>query len=378
MKLLLYSHAFYPSIGGVETVSKTLADGFYEVGIDCKLITATIDNEELKFPYEVIRKPNRRKQISLIKWADIVLFNGASLALQPWILFYRKPFIWTHVGYQVSCIDGAGWLNGEMTPLTPGKSFFVHLKKTGLSKATVAGIKLFTRRFFAKYLVNKNIAITDWMLKKQPLPRQIRIYNPFPIDTFRNCKSELFEYEFMYLGRIVSEKGISTLLNAFSIVNAKNKYRLLIIGNGDWQEKMENLAKTLNIENYVDFVGKKTGDELLKYVSLAKIAIIPSEWYEPMGVVAVELLAAGKNLIVSEYGGLKECVEGSALTFKNGDASELAKKMLYLSKNKKIQKKHLFNSKDQLKKFETSLLIEEYISILKEIVNESNIKSSTG
>lgn len=41
MKVLLYSHAFHPSNGGVETVSMQLTEGFALRGIACKVVTRT-------------------------------------------------------------------------------------------------------------------------------------------------------------------------------------------------------------------------------------------------------------------------------------------------------------------------------------------------
>src|SRR5690606_16004201 len=307
MKVLLYSHYFYPSIGGLESVSLTLAKAFVENKIECKVVTTTDKDTPDYFPFIVIRNPNWRQQIELIRWADVVLFNGASLAMQPWVLFFRKTFIWIHTGYQVSCIDGCGWVEGEKAPITPIASFLYHIKRSGIQSALLGGFKLFTKRIFAKYLVSKNVAITKWMLNVQPLPRQVHIYNPFPIDEFLKSRNTTPEYDFLYLGRLVSEKGVATLLKAFYEALPRLDYssRLLIIGDGNWKAKMEALANELQISSYVTFAGKKSGDELVEYVSKGKIAIIPSEWYEPMGGVALELMAAGKGLIVSELGGLK-------------------------------------------------------------------------
>jgi glycosyltransferase involved in cell wall biosynthesis len=374
LKVLLYSHFFYPDLGGLETVSLTLAQGFIQNGINCKVVTTTGDVEGgREFVFEVIRNPKRKQQRELVKWADVVLFNGASLALQPWVLLYRKPFVWVHVGYQVSCIDGLGWVNGTRAPIEPFASFQYHTKLKGLTWGVKEGLKLWIRRFFAKHLVTKNIAITEWMYKIQPLPRQVHIYNPFPTDQFIDTDNYAEpEYEFIYLGRIVSEKGVFTLLNAFARVINQEKIssRLLLIGDGKWRDKMETLAADLNISSFLTFAGKKSGKELVEFVAKGKIAIIPSEWFEPMGGVALELMAAGKNLIISEFGGLKECVGDVGLTFPNGNDEALAECMTRLLKDKSLQEEQKLKGKERIKLFEPSLFISQYIDLLKGLANK--------
>ena len=213
------------------------------------------------------------------------------------------------------------------------------------------------------------MAITNWMDEIQPLPRQIKIYNPFCLDQFSTCGLVECEYDFLYVGRIVSEKGISTLLKAFAKVYffSKNTSNLLIIGDGDYREKMEELSKDLNINQAVEFVGSKIGEELVKYISKSRIAVVPSEWYEPMGGVALEFMASGKNLIVSEYGGLKECVGDAALSFPNGDSQTLAECMVRLLRDKSLQKEQLSKGKERIKSFEPSIFVHQYINLLREV-----------
>src|SRR5690554_4720877 len=236
MKVLLYSHFFYPSIGGLESVSLTLAKAFVENGVHCKVITTTNSNFDDNFSFTVTRSPDWRTQVELVRWADIVLFNGASLALQPWVLLLKKPFIWIHTGYQVSCIDGCGWVEGERAPIEPVPSFLYHVKRTGLGSGSKGGFKLIIKSVFAKHLGSKNVAITNWMLNTQPLPKQVHIYNPFPIDDFYSPNDIEPTYDFFFLGRLVSEKGVASLLHAFyiAILIIAKPLRLLIIGDGNW------------------------------------------------------------------------------------------------------------------------------------------------
>lgn len=369
MNVLLYSHAFDPSLGGVETVSRTLAEGFVARGVGCKVVTQT-PGPGASFPFEVIRQPGGQQVGDLVRWADVVLLNGATLALQPAVLRSRKPFVWVHVGYQAASIDGAGWVDGERSPLTPWASFAYHARRGGLAGGVQQGLKLLVRRCFARFLVTRNIAITRWMDRMMPLPRQVQIYNPFPIDQFRAAGGRETDHDFFYLGRIVQEKGIDTLIRAFATVVQRSATapRLLLIGDGTARDSIERLVDELGVRQHITFAGKQSGAALVDWVARGCIGVLPSIWYEPMGGVAVELLAAGKSLIVSEQGGLAECVGDAGLSFPNGDADALAARMLQVLGDPALQQTLEARARARAEAFAPAPLIDQYVALLRELV----------
>jgi len=366
MNVLLYSHAFDPSLGGVETVSRTLAEGFVARGLACRVVTQT-PGPGTSFPFEVIRQPATGQIRELVRWADVVLFNGATLALQPWVLLARKPFVWVHVGYQAATIDGAGWVDGVRSPLTPWASFVFHARRGGLKGGVQHGLKLAVRRFVARFLVTRNVAITQWMDRMLPLPRQVQIYNPFPIDQFRAADGRPADHAFFYIGRIVQEKGIDTLIRAFAIVLARSDTapRLLLIGDGTARPAIEGLVDELGVREHVTFAGKQSGAALVDWVARGQIGVLPSVWYEPMGGVAVELLAAGKSMIVSEQGGLAECVGEAGLVFPNGDHAALAERMLQLLADSELQRTLAARARERTQVFAPGPLVDRYVELLR-------------
>jgi glycosyltransferase involved in cell wall biosynthesis len=373
MKVLLYSHVFHPSVGGVETVSRALVEGFVARGIACKVVTQTAAGESEDFPFEVIRQPSGQRVRELLRWADVVLFNGASLALQPWVLLYRKPFVWVHVGYQAACIDGAGWVDGKPAPLSPFASFLFHARRGGYASGVKEGLKLLLRRSVARFGVTRNVAITEWMNRALPLPRQVQIYNPFPIERFRAADREGAEYEFFYMGRMVQEKGVDTLIRAFAKLLQRHpgRPRLLLIGDGGARPEIERLVSELGIAPSVHFVGAQSGEGLVHWVSKGLIGVIPSAWYEPMGGVAVELLAAGKSLIVSAQGGLAECVGDAGLTFPNGDDEALAAQMQRVLDDPALRAAQAAKARERAGSFMPGRFVAQYIEMLEGIARRA-------
>lgn len=373
MKILLQSTLFYPSVGGIETVSQCLADRYVELGHSCTIITRSISEKPDTFRFQIARNPSFKQKLALIKSHDIVHCNGASLELVFWAKWFGKPIVWTHAGYQLISIDGLGWHQGEASPLSPYASFQFHCQKQGIVRGTIEYAKLVVRRFASSF-ISKHVAITHWVANRQALANQCVIYNPFPIDRFLSiAESTTFEYDFFFLGRLVSEKGVATLLKAFAgFVDSNPNYskKMLLIGDGAWRIKLEQLATELGISDKVEFAGKQTGDQLLEYVSKGKIAIIPSEWEEPMGGVALEMLAAGKPVIVSKNGGLAECVGEAGLLFPNGDYKVLQTQMERLYKDEALQNELKIKAKEQVLKFDELKLAKEYIQLFETLLKK--------
>lgn len=376
MRILLYTKAFHPMVGGIETVTATMAGLLNKLGCECEVLTPVENSEPDNFNYKVHRKPGFKKTIKLIRSADLVLSKGASLALAPYCVMLAKPFLWIHSGYQASCVDGLGWVDGEPSPMTPRASLEFHYRRSGLLFTAIAAFKLFVRRFTCKHIVAMNVAVSDWVAMRQPFAKQIRIHNPFPIYRFgddAHCATEP-AYQFLYLGRLVSEKGVATLLRALALMLRENPgkpLRLLIVGEGNWRSHLVALRKELGLEKNVVFAGRKTGQELVELLRQGEIAVVPSEWEEPMGGVALELLAAGKPVIVSKNGGLAECVGDAALVFDNGDHVMLADCMTRLLNDELLRATLRENAKIQVKRFDPERLARRYIDLFAYVLGES-------
>jgi glycosyltransferase involved in cell wall biosynthesis len=151
---------------------------------------------------------------------------------------------------------------------------------------------------------------------------------------------------------------------------------LLIVGEGNWSERLESLACDLGVEDHVVFAGRKTGAELQRLIQQCEVAVVPSEWEEPMGGVALELLAAGKPLIVSKHGGLAECVGDAALLFNNGDHAMLAERMTELLGNDQLEAQLREKARAQLKKFDPEKLVGAYIDLFESVVSKRKYPAS--
>ncbi|MEO6871890.1 MAG: glycosyltransferase, partial [Chthoniobacterales bacterium] len=96
MKILISSHAFAPSIGGIETVSALLAREFVRAGHEVALVTQTGEETNEEFAYRVVRQPSLGELRQLLNWCDIFWQNNLSLRTLWPALLVRKSVVITH------------------------------------------------------------------------------------------------------------------------------------------------------------------------------------------------------------------------------------------------------------------------------------------
>lgn len=102
-------------------------------------------------------------------------------------------------------------------------------------------------------------------------------------------------------GRITQKKGLDILIRALSLVNQTHKEAtLVIVGPDDEQLEAElvALARALNIENQVKFVGSLVGNDLLSALAAADLWCLPSH-SENFGLAVVEAMAAGLPVVTT-------------------------------------------------------------------------------
>jgi glycosyltransferase involved in cell wall biosynthesis len=373
LKILLYSSVFPPSIGGVETIAVTLATKIVQNGHDCCVVTETSSSDDDSiYPFAVYRKPSMRVRFRLVRECSVVHSNGASIAMYPYARLACKPFMWTHNGYQVLCIDGLGWAYGEPAPMSPWRSVAHHRRRRGIVYACREAIKLWLRRRIGKR-VDLNVACTHWVAQRLRLPRQVVAYTPYPLRYFRSeTPAGNPKFDYIYVGRLVSEKGVDDLIAAMALHCSNPQFAgstLAIVGDGPLRTQLERQAFELGIQQNVAFLGAKRGSELRKAMASGRVGIVPSRWEEPMGGVALELLASRRKLIVSQRGGHAECVRDLALTFPNGDVVALRQCLDRMMGESGIQQ-NVGVEQEILKRFDEDVLaavyIELYVSLTKQ------------
>ena len=96
MRIALASHAFYPSVGGIETMSMLLATEFTKRGHEVVVVTETRNQQRDDFPFEVLRRPKPRQMLEAVRWSDVFFQNNISLRTLWPLALVRKPWVVRH------------------------------------------------------------------------------------------------------------------------------------------------------------------------------------------------------------------------------------------------------------------------------------------
>ena len=142
----------------------------------------------------------------------------------------------------------------------------------------------------------------------------------------------------LFMGRLVYEKGIQTLISAMpKILNHYHDAKLLIAGKGGMIDELRNQVNYLGLGNKVYFTGYLGSKDVQKMYKCADISVFPST-YEPFGIVALEAMLSGTPVVVSDVGGLNEIVDHGINGMKSyaGNANSFADSILTLLFDQKL------------------------------------------
>ena len=175
----------------------------------------------------------------------------------------------------------------------------------------------------------------------------------------------------LYVGRLIQRKGLIYLIKAIKIVyDAVRNIHLIIIGQGEEEMKLRGIVKRYNLTNRVHFLGAKSHKDVLIYMSLADIFVLPSI-EEAFGIVLLEAMSQGLPIVASNVQGIpyviKNGVNGFLVPPKNGVA--LAERIEYLLKNPDVAKEIGERNRRDSLKYRWDRLIIQYVNIYSQIKN---------
>jgi glycosyltransferase involved in cell wall biosynthesis len=329
MRILISSHAFAPSLGGIETVSRLLAQEFVALGHEVTVVTQTPGDSECDF--DVVRQPSPGQLVTLVKKCDIFWQNNLSLRTLWPVMFHSRPVVVTHQGSY--CLRPSGF--------DPA----LRLKRAVVHRLTGVAIS----QFIASCFDRSTVVI--------PNPYDTGI---FKSETPENARTG----ELLFVGRLVSEKGVDILLDALSRLGRRAlRPSLTIVGSGPTLEATKKLVADLELREQVKFAGPQSGAELARIFNTHRILVVPSRYEEPFGVVALEGIACGCLVVGSRGGGLPEAIGPCGLTFPNGDAEALADVLEGVLRSPADGDRFLEKSRAHLSHFQPSVIAKRYLDL---------------
>lgn len=325
---------FDPSVGGIESVSKLLAERFAAAGNEVHVITQSPGDDIRGMNYKIARRPSIFEVVKLLRWSDLFFQNNISLRSLIPSLLLRKKVLVVHQTWLVDTHGQLTWNN--------------RLKRALLPRVTNITI---------------SAAIAD-----QISGHSFVIGNPYDETAFRLLPSVARDKSLIFVGRLVSDKGVDLLLRALKRLQSENlRPDLTIVGSGPEQQKLQELTREIALDRQVTFAGQKQGAELAEVLNQHQVLVAPSRWAEPFGVVALEGIACGCVVVGSEKGGLKEAIGPCGLTFVNGDTGALASQLKRLLAEPELQSRLRQHADEHLAKFKSDAVVAAYLRIMQKL-----------
>lgn len=336
VKILISSHAFAPSLGGIETVGRLLAQEFVRLGNKVKVVTQTPGKNKQNQEYEILRQPSLTSLCHAMRWCDIYWQSNLSLrTLWPNALV-RRPLVITH--------------HGSYCRAPLGIDFNQRLKHAVVNRAISVAA---SHAVAACFRTHSHIILDpyDAQLFRRPLPERER------------------SQDLVFLGRLVVEKGVDLLLQALNRLKSRGDVpSLTIIGTGPERAPLERLTDRFGLGSRVTFVGAKEGDELVQLLQGHKILVVPSRYNEPFGIAALEGIACGCVVIGSSGGGLPEAIGPCGMTFRNNDVAALAESLKRLLQSPGERSRLQAHAASHLAQFQPATVAQQYLALFRSLL----------
>lgn len=276
--------------------------------------------------------------------ADALIFHNlipvASFGMYEEAARLKLPILQYCHNFRPFSPSGTMWIGGHVVPDALSGNTWPEIRSGAWSSSILktAVLSYYLDRFEksgALARVNRWIAVSTFMrerLLEAGLP-------PERVVTLRHCwnaRPASPDHQdagyYLFLGRLVEEKGIRVLLDAWDILLkllGADCPRLLIAGSGPMDAEVSARVRHNPIAESVGFVSGKHKDRL---IAGCRAILAPSLWWEPLGLIVFEAYDSGKPVLAARSGGLVETVEGSKAGFLHtpGDPEDLANGVIRL------------------------------------------------
>lgn len=294
IQLAFYTQRFFPRVGGLERVVHLWAQALQELG---HVVTVVTPQVGAFLPpgatYLLLVAPVRRQALWHLRQADAVVWFNLALSAVPLMWQSRKPVYISH-----------------HTGLWPD-----------------AGPRPWHQRL--KQQLANQMAASHWACSQYlaGFYRRCRVvHSPYDASIFHsNAKTERQSGHLAFVGRLVTDKGVDTLIDALARLRKEGgpRLQLTVAGDGPERQRLQIMAEEGGLGKQVHFAGNLSPMEVANLLRCCETLVVPSR-IEPFGTVVAEGLACGCRVITSTAGGLPEAGGGFAQTFAPEDANALA------------------------------------------------------
>lgn len=260
------------------------------------------DVDDQQIPFKITRTREYQTRVQAFSRADAVLFMNVSLHGMLAAIAAGVPIVFSHHGiYRGRGLFGQSLelLKRQLTWLFP------------------------------------NISVSQFVARNLPAASVV-IPNAYDNVLFKQHEQPVRARDFVFCGRLVSDKGADLCVRAFSqVLKSLPESTLTIVGDGPERHSLQGLAQSLGVAGQVGFAGALNGRELVVELQHHICMVVPSLVQEGFGITALEGISCCDTIIVTRRGGLPEAVGDCGLVVEPTD-EEMARAMISVAKARRV------------------------------------------
>lgn len=382
MKILNFCPYYPPHIGGLEKHAIELHNKFAEKNIYITVFTPNIPKIEkdvadengvlvIRYPaFEIVHNFPFPKLWSLKFWQMFFsLFKKDFDIIFSITMFFHSSLL----ALIYSKIKRKKWIHIEHA------SDYTKSNSSVIATAARIYTDIFGRitLFFSDLNITPSQSASKFVSNFTKKPSVV-IYRGMPFSEIEKIKPNVSLKEkigskkaILYVGRLISGKGIIDLVRAVAKINFDN-FVLLVIGGGPEEKKLKELAKKLNIENKIMFLGAKTFNEVLEIMKMSEIFVNPS-YNEGLPTTVLEAGICGCSIVATDVGGTREIITHniSGILIEPRKIEEMSRSIERLLKNE-FERKYFADSakKEIFNKFNWEKSISSYIRMINTVLKK--------
>jgi len=300
MNIALFSSYMPPHPGGQERHVSQLARALVQRGHQVTVVTSDLSGD-----------PDRETDGMRIVWLPSIRLGSDALArgIRGAIREARPDVV--HIHAPISMISSQASLLRRGVPMVVTYHGDFHKSTMGgnILKNLRNHLQLPLILKGARRVVVLTMADRDLLESYGVDPGVISIVPPgLDMDGYRSGGVTPVAGRVLYVGRVVYEKGIRELVEAFETVSRRVEHaELYVAGSGYALEEMERTVQRNGLGQRVNFLGWVDHDELRARYREAQVVVLPS-FSEGMPYAMLEAMAAGRPVVCSDVSGMRELV----------------------------------------------------------------------
>jgi glycogen synthase len=386
MKILFISNLYPPYyVGGYEQLCMDVVEGLSAKGHNCHVLTSTYGVGGSVLEGQVHRLLELEgdfhgKRYSFVHSDSIRTRNEAIVRKVIMDIAPDILFIWNMRRFSRSLLFLAEKLHTKVVYYVTDNWLLDQYRPTreNLRKYIQSYRHLLSRPELQNVICSSEHMKNEMIENHIPLDRAHVVHNGVDLEPYlKIMRPEANNgLDILYAGRLVSEKGTHTLLQAFiSLVQKAHapKLHLTIVGGGEdsYIAELKAMSRFAGTEKMVTFTGNVSREELAGYFAGHDIFVFPSIWQEPFSLTLIMALASEIPVVGTLTGGSKEILTDmyNCLAFEAGDSTDLADKLQILIDDAGLRKSLAMQGRLDSMTCNLPVMIDKVERILENIVN---------